>query len=262
MAAHHRIRAGLPPVPPDPSLAHAANWLWMLKGERPDARTARLAEVDMILHAEHGSNASAFAARVTVGTEANLHGAIVTALSTLAGPAHGGAAEDVMKMVAEIGEPENAAAYVAARRRAREPVTGFGHRVYRVEDPRDWDPLRRGLWIGFDGDPPHQGRLHPGRRRHGPGARADGRQRFHRRADRGQARVASRGQVVLEVDQLLSVQRAERVRRRLRVPGLVVHGRRRPRASRSRSRPVRMRVLTVPSGCVRRSAISVWVSPP
>jgi citrate synthase len=90
----------------------------------------------MILHAEHGSNASAFAARVTVGTEANLHGAIVTALSTLAGPAHGGAAEDVMKMVAEIGEPENAAAYVAARRRAREPVTGFGHRVYRVEDPR------------------------------------------------------------------------------------------------------------------------------
>ncbi|MFZ5710940.1 MAG: citrate/2-methylcitrate synthase [Pseudomonadota bacterium] len=136
VAAHHRIRAGLPPVPPDPSLAHAANWLWMLKGERPDARTARLAEVDMILHAEHGSNASAFAARVTVGTEANLHGAIVTALSTLAGPAHGGAAEDVMKMVAEIGEPENAAAYVAARRRAREPVTGFGHRVYRVEDPR------------------------------------------------------------------------------------------------------------------------------
>lgn len=136
VAAHHRIRAGLPPVPPDPSLAHAANWLWMLKGERPDAGTARLAEVDMILHAEHGSNASAFAARVTVGTEANLHGAIVTALSTLAGPAHGGAAEDVMKMVAEIGEPENAAAYVAARRRAREPVTGFGHRVYRVEDPR------------------------------------------------------------------------------------------------------------------------------
>lgn len=136
VAAHHRIRAGLPPVPPDPSLAHAANWLWMLKGERPDAGTARLAEVDMILHAEHGSNASSFAARVTVGTGAPLHGAIVTALSTLAGPAHGGAAEDVMEMVAEIGEPENAAAYVAARRSSREPVTGFGHRVYRVEDPR------------------------------------------------------------------------------------------------------------------------------
>jgi citrate synthase len=108
----------------------------MLKGERPSPDAARLADVDFILHAEHGSNASAFAARVTVGTEANLHGAIVTAISTLAGPAHGGAAEDVMTMVHEIGEPGNAAAYVAARRAAKEPVTGFGHRVYRAEDPR------------------------------------------------------------------------------------------------------------------------------
>ena len=108
----------------------------MLKGERPSADAARLADVDFILHAEHGSNASSFAARVTVGTEANLHGAIVTALATLAGPAHGGAAEDVMKMVMEIGTPDMAASYVAAKRAAREPVTGFGHRVYRAEDPR------------------------------------------------------------------------------------------------------------------------------
>jgi citrate synthase len=136
IAAHHAIRRGLPPVAPDRSLSHAANWLWMLKGEKPSEDAARLADVDFILHAEHGSNASSFAARVTVGTEANLHGAIVTALSTLAGPAHGGAAEDVMKMVQEIGSPENAAAYVKAKRAAREPVTGFGHRVYRAEDPR------------------------------------------------------------------------------------------------------------------------------
>ena len=136
IAAHHAIRRGLPPIAPDRSLSHAANWLWMLKGEKPSADAARLADVDFILHAEHGSNASSFAARVTVGTEANLHGAIVTALSTLAGPAHGGAAEDVMKMVQEIGTPENAAAYVKAKRAKREAVTGFGHRVYRAEDPR------------------------------------------------------------------------------------------------------------------------------
>lgn len=136
VAAHHAIRSGRRPVEPDPALGHAANWLWMLKGEKPSADAARLADVDFVLHAEHGSNASAFAARVTVGTEADLHGAMVTALATLAGPAHGGAAEDVMRMVEEIGTPENAAAYVKERRAARLPVTGFGHRVYRAEDPR------------------------------------------------------------------------------------------------------------------------------
>lgn len=136
VAAHHAIRNGRTPVQPDMDLGHAANWLWMLKGEKPSVDAARLADVDFILHAEHGSNASAFAARVTIGTDADLHGAIVTALSTLAGPAHGGAAEDVMKMVTEIGEPENAAAYVKAKRAKREAVTGFGHRVYRAEDPR------------------------------------------------------------------------------------------------------------------------------
>ncbi len=136
IAAHDRVRNGLDPVAADKTLSHAANWLWMLKGEKPSNDAARLADVDFILHAEHGSNASSFAARVTIGTEANLHGAIVTALSTLAGPAHGGAAEDVMKMVHEIGTPENAAAYVKAKRANREAVTGFGHRVYRAEDPR------------------------------------------------------------------------------------------------------------------------------
>ncbi len=136
IAAHHAIRSGREPVAPDMSLGHAANWLWMLKGEKPSEDAARLADIDLILHAEHGSNASTFAARVTVGTEADMHGAITTALATLAGPAHGGAAEDVMKMVEEIGSPENAAQYVKDKRKNREPVTGFGHRVYRAEDPR------------------------------------------------------------------------------------------------------------------------------
>ena len=136
IAAHHAIRSGRAPVKPAPSLGHAGNWLWMLKGETPSEDAARLADVDFILHAEHGANASSFAARVTVGTEADMHGAITTALATLAGPAHGGAAEDVMKMVEEIGTSENAAEYVRQRRKNREPVTGFGHRVYRAEDPR------------------------------------------------------------------------------------------------------------------------------
>ncbi|MEP2532293.1 citrate/2-methylcitrate synthase [Shimia sp.] len=136
IAAHENIRNGRAPMPADPALSHAANWLWMLKGEKPSEDAARLADVDFILHAEHGANASSFAARVTIGTETNLHGGIVTALSTLAGPAHGGAAEDVMKMVHDIGSPDKAADYVKAKRKNREAVTGFGHRVYRAEDPR------------------------------------------------------------------------------------------------------------------------------
>ncbi|MGB0914007.1 MAG: citrate/2-methylcitrate synthase, partial [Phaeobacter italicus] len=95
IAAHDAIRNGREVVAPDMDLSHAGNWLWMLKGEKPTPEATRLADVDFILHAEHGANASSFAARVTIGTETNLHGGIVTALSTLAGPAHGGAAEDV-----------------------------------------------------------------------------------------------------------------------------------------------------------------------
>ncbi|UWR83751.1 citrate (Si)-synthase [Phaeobacter inhibens] len=136
IAAHDAIRNDREVVAPDMDLSHAGNWLWMLKGEKPTPEATRLADVDFILHAEHGANASSFAARVTIGTETNLHGGIVTALSTLAGPAHGGAAEDVMKMVHEIGAPDKAAAYVKAKRAAKEAVTGFGHRVYRKEDPR------------------------------------------------------------------------------------------------------------------------------
>lgn len=136
VAAHEHIRNGREPVPADPTLGHAANFLWMLKGERPSADAARLMDMDFVLHAEHGSNASSFAARVVIGTEADLHAAVTAAIAALSGPAHGGAAEDVMKMAQEIGEPDKAEAYVAAKRKAREPVTGFGHRVYRAEDPR------------------------------------------------------------------------------------------------------------------------------
>ena len=135
-AAHHNIRNGQVPVFAYPNLGHASNWLWMLKGKKPSEGTARLADIDFILHAKHGSNASSFAARLTVGTEADLNGTIVAALATLAGPAHGGAAEGVIKMLYEIAKPENAAEYVKSKRKTRQPITGFVHYVYRTEDPR------------------------------------------------------------------------------------------------------------------------------
>ncbi len=136
VAAHEHIRNGRDPVAPDPSLGHAANFLYMLQGKEPTPEAARLMDMDMVLHAEHGSNASAFTARVVAGTDANLHAAMTAAIAALSGPAHGGAAENVMRMAQEIGDPANAADYVKRKRANREAVMGFGHRVYRAEDPR------------------------------------------------------------------------------------------------------------------------------
>jgi citrate synthase len=136
IAAHAHIRNDREPVAPERTLSHAANFLWMLKGAAPSADAAHLMDIDMILHAEHGSNASAFTARVVAGTEANLHAAITAAIAALSGPAHGGAAENVMRMAQEIGDPANAAEYVKRKRANKEAVMGFGHRVYRAEDPR------------------------------------------------------------------------------------------------------------------------------
>lgn len=136
VAAHHHIRNGREPVSPDPALGHAANFLYMVTGEKPLDDSARLMDTDMVLHAEHGSNASSFTARVVAGTDANLHAAMTAAVAALSGPAHGGAAENVMRMAQEVGSADQAAAYVKAKRGNREPVMGFGHRVYRAEDPR------------------------------------------------------------------------------------------------------------------------------
>jgi citrate synthase len=136
VAAHEQIRNGRQPVAPDPALGHAANFLYMLKGKAPSADTARLMDLDMILHAEHGANASAFTARVVAGTDANLHAAMTAAIAALSGPAHGGAAENVMKMAQEIGDASRVADYVKAKRAAKEAIGGFGNRVYKAEDPR------------------------------------------------------------------------------------------------------------------------------
>ena len=136
VAAHHRIRSGLAPLDPDPSLGHAGNFLYMLLGEKPDAETAQLMDKDLIVHLDHGSNASAFAARVTASTLADVHGAIVTGIGTLKGPLHGGAAEGVMKMALEIGDVANVESYLAGKHERKERIMGFGHAVYRAEDPR------------------------------------------------------------------------------------------------------------------------------
>ena len=136
VTAHNHIRNGREPVAPSDSLGHAANFLYMLKGEVPSEDSAELMDTDMVLHAEHGANASSFAARVVTGTDANLHASVTAAVAALSGPAHGGAAEDVMHMAQEIGEPSAVADYVKQKRKNRQAIMGFGHRVYRAEDPR------------------------------------------------------------------------------------------------------------------------------
>ncbi|MDO8751263.1 MAG: citrate/2-methylcitrate synthase [Dehalococcoidia bacterium] len=136
VAAHDRIRKGLKPIPPSRTLNHAGNFLHMLFGRNPTPEEAHIMDVDFILHAEHGANASAFAARVTASTVSDLHSAIVTGIGTLKGPAHGGAAEEVMKMAEEISTPEKAAEWARKRLDGGGRVMGFGHRVYKAEDPR------------------------------------------------------------------------------------------------------------------------------
>jgi citrate synthase len=136
VAAHARIRKGERPIAPDPALSHAANFLYMLFGQRPDPRDERLMDKDFILHAEHGVNASAFGARVAASTVADLHCAVTAGIGILKGPAHGGAAEEVMKMALEIGNEENAEEYIRNRLKNGERVMGFGHRVYKAVDPR------------------------------------------------------------------------------------------------------------------------------
>jgi citrate synthase len=136
VAAHHRIRQGLGPVTPDPTLRHAASFLHMLHGKEPSDEDSKLLDVDFILHAEHGTNASAFAARVCASTISDLHSAIVTGVAVLKGPAHGGAAEAAQTMTQAIGAPDNAENYVRDTIKSGGRIMGFGHRVYKAEDPR------------------------------------------------------------------------------------------------------------------------------
>jgi citrate synthase len=136
VAAYEQIRRGREPVEPDKSGSHAENFLRMLFGAEPDPLFVRAMDLALILHADHELNASTFAARVTAATLADMYSAIVSAIGALAGPLHGGANEQVMKMLQKIGEPSRAEAFVSEKLAAHQKISGFGHRVYRTEDPR------------------------------------------------------------------------------------------------------------------------------
>jgi citrate synthase len=139
VAAWGRRAAGGGTVEPDPAMGHAANFLYMLTGTRPGPTAARAFDVSLILHADHELNASTFAARVAAATLTDIHSTIVAAIGTLKGPLHGGANAAVMRMLIDIGRDagvERAEAYVRARLARKDKISGFGHRVYRTEDPR------------------------------------------------------------------------------------------------------------------------------
>jgi len=136
VAAWERIRRGKAPVAPNPRLNLASNFLYMMSGKKPTPLAAKTFDVALILHADHEFNASTFAARVTAATMSDLHSSIVSAIGALKGPLHGGANEQVMLMVQKIKSPANADAWIRKALADHGRVMGFGHRVYRVEDPR------------------------------------------------------------------------------------------------------------------------------
>jgi citrate synthase len=148
VAARARLREGKEPVPPRPDLSAAANFLYMLWDKEPDETTAHAMDVAFILHAEHEFNASSFAARVAAGTYVDLHSSMTAAIATLKGPRHGGANEDVIEMIQEVGTPDKAEAwarnrlqrYLSASREERAKpemrFPGMGHAVYKTWDPR------------------------------------------------------------------------------------------------------------------------------
>jgi citrate synthase len=134
-----RMAASGGPIQPDPALSHAANFLYMLTGERPSGLATRAFDVALVLHADHELNASTFAARVAAATLTDIHSAIVAAIGTLKGPLHGGANADVMRLLLEIGPSapaEKVEEVVRAKLARKEKIPGFGHRVYHTEDPR------------------------------------------------------------------------------------------------------------------------------
>ena len=137
VAIYDRLRKGKEIVPPDRSLSHAGNFLWMLNGEKPSETATRTLDIALILHADHELNASTFAARVIAATLSDIHSAITGAIGALKGPLHGGANEGVMRLLLIIDkEGADPVEYVKGMLKARQKISGFGHRVYKTEDPR------------------------------------------------------------------------------------------------------------------------------
>src|ERR1700730_3494954 len=136
VATADRIRRGLEPVEPLPDENIATNFLYMLKGEKPSEHDAHLFDVCLILHADHELNASTFTARVVAGTLANVYASVTAAIGALSGPLHGGANTNVMKTLLEIGEVDNVESFIKQALASKGKIMGFGHAVYRTEDPR------------------------------------------------------------------------------------------------------------------------------
>ena len=136
VAAHWRLSRGLEPVAPDPGLGHAANYLYMLSGEVPSIERVRALEAYLITVSDHGMNASTFAARVILSTRSDFVSAVVGAIGALKGPLHGGAPGPALDVVFEIGEASRAEEYLRAKLERGERLMGFGHRIYKVRDPR------------------------------------------------------------------------------------------------------------------------------
>lgn len=136
VATIERIRNGWAPVSPDLQLGHAANFLYMLTGQRPDDEAAQAMDVALVLHADHEFNASTFVARVTASTLADVHGAVTAAIATLKGPLHGGANEAVMETLQQIGRADQVDGFLKDAFAQKKKVMGFGHAVYKTEDPR------------------------------------------------------------------------------------------------------------------------------
>jgi citrate synthase len=136
VAAYHRIRQGLEPIPVRKDLSEAASFLYHAFGKEPGAEAVRTLDVAYVLHADHGMNASTFSSRVTIATESDMYSAITSAIGTLKGPLHGGANEGVIQMLKEIGSEDKVDAWVEERLTKKEKIMGIGHRVYKVLDPR------------------------------------------------------------------------------------------------------------------------------
>jgi citrate synthase len=137
VASFDRIRKGKPVVEADPSLSHAANFLWMLNGEKPSETAVRTFDIALILHADHELNASTFAARVIAATLADIHSAITGAIGALKGPLHGGANEATMRLLYAIDKAgDDPVEHVRKMFAEKKKISGFGHRVYHTEDPR------------------------------------------------------------------------------------------------------------------------------
>ena len=136
LAAYIRRRRGEQPIPPEPSLGHAANFAHMTWGERAHKRAPEIMNAAMIIQAEHGMNASTFTARIAAATEADMHASVTAAFGALKGPLHGGATDGTMRMLDEIGSPDHVEAWVDGAIERKYKFSGFGHRVYKTEDPR------------------------------------------------------------------------------------------------------------------------------